>query len=192
MAGNLKIWEQQLQAMKRCRNITELVSRFGEPHHRVQQQGFEIWHYPLGVASGMLYSIHVSVWPDQRSQIYLFFEPTDLADSPLGRSPGVKIAGVVALLGSLLLGYLSIYVPISHAMHHREVDSFFMKLAVGVPALLFVGMVLTFFGARGMRFLGVPGRESRWHLGLALLLIVLGFFLLLWVANRVEHYQVPA
>jgi len=81
MSTNLKIWERRVLEMQGCKGIADLVSKYGEPHHKVQQDGFEIWHYPLGAASGKLYSVHVSVWPD-KCQAYMFFEPTSLSDTP--------------------------------------------------------------------------------------------------------------
>jgi hypothetical protein len=73
-------WHGRLQKMQDCKTLDALVALNGPPHHKVQQQGFEIWHYPLGVESGMLYSIHVSVWPDQRKEAFLYFEPTSIRD----------------------------------------------------------------------------------------------------------------
>jgi hypothetical protein len=67
--------------MKDCKSIAELVRQYGEAPHKVPQDAFEIWHYPLGAESGMLYSIHVSVWPDQSSQIYMHMEPTEAPDT---------------------------------------------------------------------------------------------------------------
>ena len=61
MSSNLHAWQRRLQQMKECKSIAELVRQHGEPH-KIPQAGFEIWHYPLGVAGGTLYSIHVSVW----------------------------------------------------------------------------------------------------------------------------------
>jgi hypothetical protein len=85
MSTNLQDWERRVVEMQKCTRVSDLVARHGEPHHKVQQAGFEIWHYPLGVASRMLYSIHVSVQPDQSCQAFMFMEPTDLADSPAER-----------------------------------------------------------------------------------------------------------
>jgi hypothetical protein len=71
-------WHRRLQKMQECKTLDALVVFHGPPHHKVQQQGFEIWHYPLGVESGMFYSIHVSVWPDQSRQTFLYFEPASI------------------------------------------------------------------------------------------------------------------
>jgi hypothetical protein len=81
MSLNLQQWERRLQQMRDCKRVADLVRQYGEPPHKVSQDGFEIWHYPLGAEAGMLYSIHVSVWPDQSPQIYLHMEPTDVQDS---------------------------------------------------------------------------------------------------------------
>jgi hypothetical protein len=83
MPTNLKSWEHRVVEMQKCKRVAELVARHGEAHHKVQQAGFEIWHYPLGVASRTLYSVHVSVYPDQSCQAFMFMEPSELADSPV-------------------------------------------------------------------------------------------------------------
>ena len=85
MPSNLKTWSRRLVEMQGCKTVADLVGKYGEPHHKVQQDGLEIWHYPLGVADGLLYSIHVSVWPD-KYQAYMFFEPASLSDSPPQRA----------------------------------------------------------------------------------------------------------
>jgi hypothetical protein len=86
MSANLRAWERRVIEMQQCKRVSELVARHGEPHHKDQQAGFEIWHYPLGVADRMLYSVHVTVQPDQSCQAYMFFEPRDLSDTPAQRS----------------------------------------------------------------------------------------------------------
>jgi len=68
-------WHRRVQKMQECKTLDALVTLHGPPHHKAQQEGFEIWHYPLGVESGMFYSIHVSVWPGQSKQVILYFEP---------------------------------------------------------------------------------------------------------------------
>src|SRR3954447_10332371 len=68
-------WQHHLKRMQECDTLDALITRCGLPHHKVQQEGFEIWHYPLGVEADMMYSIHVSVWPDQSKQVFLYFEP---------------------------------------------------------------------------------------------------------------------
>jgi hypothetical protein len=71
-------WQRCLQKMQDCKTLDALVVLHGPPHHKVQRDGFEVWHYPLGVEAGMFYSIHVSVWPDQSRQALLYFEPTSI------------------------------------------------------------------------------------------------------------------
>lgn len=58
-----------------------MVRQYGEPGHKVPEDDLEIWHYPLGAESGMLYSVHVAVSPDQSSQVYMHMEPTHLPDT---------------------------------------------------------------------------------------------------------------
>jgi hypothetical protein len=80
--SKLPEWHRRLQKMQKCASLDALVTLCGPPQHKVQQEGFEIWHYPLGVESGTLYSIHVSVWPDRSRQPFLYFEPTSLPATP--------------------------------------------------------------------------------------------------------------
>jgi hypothetical protein len=69
-------WHRRVQKMQECTTLDALVTLCGPPHHKIRQEAFEIWHYPLGTESGMFYSIHVSVWPDDSKQAFLYFEPT--------------------------------------------------------------------------------------------------------------------
>lgn len=69
--------------MKQCKNVDELVLHYGEAAHKLREDGFEIWHYPLGVTSNALYSIHVSVWSSESFQVYMHTEPTEASDTPL-------------------------------------------------------------------------------------------------------------
>ena len=73
--SKLPEWNWRVQKMQECKTLDALITLHGPPRHKVQQQGFQIWHYPLGVESGLFYSIHVSVWPDQSKQVILYFEP---------------------------------------------------------------------------------------------------------------------
>jgi hypothetical protein len=69
-------WHGRLRKMQECKTIDALISLHGPPHHKVPHYEFEIWHYPLGIESGLQYSIHVCVSSDQLSQVFLYFEPT--------------------------------------------------------------------------------------------------------------------
>jgi len=107
MVGNLKNWEPNGLEMQKGKRAADLVSRNGEPHHKVQEAGFEIWHYPLGVVSRMLYSVHVTVHPDQSCQAFMFMEPTNLPDSPaqrpdLGQSVRRGVRNALNFLRTLL------------------------------------------------------------------------------------------
>ena len=86
MSAKIKAWERRVAEMQQCNRVSDLVARYGEPHHKNLETGFEIWHYPLGVESRMLYSVHVAVRPDESCQAFMFFEPTDLGDTPADRS----------------------------------------------------------------------------------------------------------
>jgi hypothetical protein len=88
---------------------------------------------------------------------------------------------------ALVLGYLSVYLPISHAAQHRPVDPFVTKWAVLVPALLLTGVVLAVFGSRSSRFPG-SGKWSQWlTLGLVVVVTALGLGLYWWVEQKLGN-----
>jgi hypothetical protein len=68
-------WFDRLAAIKRIPTTDELAKKFPPPH-KSQRGGTQVWHYPLGVASGTLYSIHVSPSADGKFQAYMHMEPT--------------------------------------------------------------------------------------------------------------------
>ena len=76
-------WIGRLEAMKRCRTVSELVERHGKPAHkdRVEDPATEIWHYPLGISGGTLYGIHVAVRGEDAPMAYMHMEPTSEADT---------------------------------------------------------------------------------------------------------------
>jgi hypothetical protein len=67
--------------MKNHKSAAELARVHGAPAHKVQHGEIEIWHYPLGVSGGTLYSIHVAVLGDDASQVYMFMEPSSAPDT---------------------------------------------------------------------------------------------------------------
>jgi hypothetical protein len=77
-------WLGRLEAMKEIGRPTDLIDKFGLAPHKVQHGEMEIWHYPLGVVGGMLYSIHVAVVNDDASQIYMHMEPSTAPDTLRG------------------------------------------------------------------------------------------------------------
>ena len=80
-------WIHRLEAMKRFRSAGELARECGLPPHKVQEDAMEIWHYPLGMAGGTLYGIHVAVVGDEAVQTYMFMEPSDGPDTARQRRP---------------------------------------------------------------------------------------------------------
>ncbi len=186
MSANLELWARRLARMKACKTVAQLVNKHGEPSHKTQQAGFEIWHYPQGVAEKMLYSIHVTVRPGEAPAAYMFIEPTDLPNSPSPPERWQRWAGAFALVCCLFLGYLSVYKPIVDPGRHAQGISFSTMASICLPVLLYVGLVLTILGEKSARILGVSDRESRAQLVVALVLVILGFLLFLWVGNVAE------
>jgi len=80
-------WIRQLEAMQRYRSASELAKTHGAPAHKVRHGELEIWHYPLGVLSGMLYSVHVAVENDEASQTYMAMEPSAGPDTVQPQRP---------------------------------------------------------------------------------------------------------
>lgn len=173
--------------MQACKTVADLVARHGEAHHKVPQKGFEIWHYPLGVEKGMLYSIHVSVWPNGPRRAYLFFEPTSLPDSPPPVERWLRPAGIFAIAASALLGLVAVYLPLRAAARYQTTIGSPM-LSVCIPLLLYVGVVLTFCGPKALRILGIGQRQSRMQLVVAVVLAALGLVLWLWLTNIIARH----
>lgn len=71
--------------MQRCGSTAELVGSYGEPAHKVAEPGMQIWHYPLGIAKGTLYSVHVAVTGESAPMAYMHMEPSGLPDTASGR-----------------------------------------------------------------------------------------------------------
>lgn len=82
-SSNVEKWSSLLEEMKRCQSAEELARVHGQPAHKLQHGEIEIWHYPLGVDDGSLYTIHAAVAGDQLKQLYLHLEPTAQASAKL-------------------------------------------------------------------------------------------------------------
>jgi hypothetical protein len=68
-------WRQRLQAVKSCHSTDEVVRTLGSPDRKVPERGREIWHYPLGVVGGSLYSIHVVAGEGALNEAYMHATP---------------------------------------------------------------------------------------------------------------------
>jgi hypothetical protein len=80
-----RAWTRRLKAMKRCSTAKKLLAKHGQPAHKVKDAGVEIWHYPLGIAGGALYSIHVAIEEDAPPMAYMALELTDQPDTTAPR-----------------------------------------------------------------------------------------------------------
>lgn len=187
MPSHLPNWQRLLQQMQQCKTVADLVARHGEAHHKDPQNGHEIWHYPLGVENGLLYSIHVPIWPEGPRQAYLFFEPTVLPESTPLAPDWQRPAGVFAFLASAAIAYLAVYVPL-HSPARQQLAPGAPIFSVCIPALLYLGTVLTFFGPKASRILGIGQRESRAQLIILVVLTVLGLLLWMWIANVTSRH----
>lgn len=73
------------------RTPAELVARRGEPAHRLDDPAMHIWHYPLGIAGGTLYSVHVAGVRDDTPMTYMHVKPTSEADTMAGSVVAVLV-----------------------------------------------------------------------------------------------------
>src|SRR5260370_30587119 len=76
----LREWVDRLAAMKRFCSAAELAEMY-PPAHKVQRGTMEIWHYPLGVAGEILYSIHVALAGEGALQVYMRMEPSEAPET---------------------------------------------------------------------------------------------------------------
>jgi hypothetical protein len=80
---DLQEWRHRIERMKQCGTAAELLAQHGEPAHKDRSSSMDIWHYPLGIAKGTLYSIHAAVMQDQLLHVYMHLEPIgDTASNP--------------------------------------------------------------------------------------------------------------
>lgn len=107
-------WVERLNAFKAFSSAADLAKAHPPPH-KSASGGMEIWHYPLGVAAGTLYSIHVSVSGDGAPMAYMYTEPTDAPDTarpkplPWYLWPLVPpVAVVVAVVVGIPLGIVAL------------------------------------------------------------------------------------
>ena len=79
-------WLELVATMKSFSSAADLAEHY-PPDHRVQQGGMEIWHYPLGVAGGTRYSIHVALAGEDAPQVYMHMVPTGEPDTVRDQRP---------------------------------------------------------------------------------------------------------
>ena len=73
-------WIERVNAFKAFASSRELAA-VHPPPHRMASGETEIWHYPLGVIAGTLYSIHVAVSGKDAPMAYMHMEPSDAPDT---------------------------------------------------------------------------------------------------------------
>jgi hypothetical protein len=84
--GDHREWQRRVEQMRQARNAVELAEQHGQPHHKQKHGAMEIWHYPLGILDGTLYSAHAAILADQSLQVYMHMEPAT-GDAPAPRRP---------------------------------------------------------------------------------------------------------
>jgi hypothetical protein len=79
-------WVERLNAFQAFTSAAEL-EKSHPPPHRIAAGEMEIWHYPLGVLAGTLYSIHVAVSANAAPMAYMHMKPSSAADTAKGKRP---------------------------------------------------------------------------------------------------------
>jgi hypothetical protein len=91
------------------------------------------------------------------------------------------------VLGSIVLGYLSIILPLQQAAQHEEEISVSMKGVAFVPALLGVGLVLVFTGDKPSS-LGTRRKPTALGWIFCISIAVMGIVLYEWVKSRLRAH----
>ena len=68
-------WRHRLKTMQSYHTTGEVLRTFGVPGQRVAERDREIWHFPLGVVQGSLYSIHAVTSNGELNEAYLHAMP---------------------------------------------------------------------------------------------------------------------
>jgi hypothetical protein len=91
------------------------------------------------------------------------------------------------VLGSIVLGYLSIVLPLQEAAQHEDEISVSRKAVIFVPALLGVGLVLVFTGDKPSP-LGVRGKPTVLGWIFCVSIAVVAIVLYEWLKSRLRAY----
>jgi hypothetical protein len=184
----LRRWQRQIAKIKTGMTRPEVDRQLGLASRKVSGGEIEIWSYDLERTGGIAYSIRVAFDKNVVCQCYMGLEAYGKVAPPRRPLSTERIAGIVALALSLVLGYVSVYRPISHAAQHKPVDLFVIKWAALLPALILTGMVLTVLGSRSSRFPGA-GKWSQWiTLAIVVITTAVGLGLYWWVDQAVGNY----
>ena len=109
-------------------------------------------------------------------------------DAPAKKRSSERLVGIFMVLGSLVLGYLSILLPLEAASRHEEDVSISMKGVVFVPALLGIGLFLMFTGDKPNQLLGTRHKPTVVGWIFCIGIAVLGIVLYEWLKSTLRSY----
>jgi hypothetical protein len=112
-------------------------------------------------------------------------QPPPLPTADIKKRSSEKVIGVCMVLGSMVLGYLSIVLPLQQAAQHEEEISVSMKGVGFVPALLGIGLVLIFTGDKPSP-LGTRRKPTVLGWIVVISIAVIGILLYEWVKSRLR------
>jgi hypothetical protein len=107
-------WRQRLKMMQSYHTTDEVIRAFGAPGQRVPERDREIWHFPLGVVEGLLYSIHAVTCKGALNEAYMHAMPAgthvqqgtrEQIEQIRHRSWVLRVVWI-AFIGSVLAGLL--------------------------------------------------------------------------------------
>jgi len=96
--------------------------------------------------------------------------------------------GIFMVVGSGVLGYLAVVLPLQEASRHEEEISITMKAVVFVPALFGVGLMLVFSGDKSSAVFGTRERPSPLAIILCVVMAVVGILMYVWLKSRLRGY----
>ena len=112
-------------------------------------------------------------------------QPPPLPPDAVKKRSSEKVIGVCMVLGSVVLGYLSIVLPLQEAAQHEESISVSMKGVAFVPALFAIGLVLVFTGDKPSP-LGTRRKPTVLGWIFCISIAVIGILLYEWVKGRLR------
>jgi len=109
-------------------------------------------------------------------------------DNAQKKQSSEKVVGVCMVLGSGVLGYLSIVLPLQEAVQHEEEISISMKGVAFVPALLVIGLFLVFNGDKPNSLLGTRRKPTVLGWITCISVAAIGILLYQWLKSRLRAY----
>jgi hypothetical protein len=110
------------------------------------------------------------------------------AQPPAKKRSSERGIGIFMVIGSGVLGYLAVVLPLQEAARHEEEISVTMKAVAFVPALFGVGLMLIFSGNKSGQIFGTRERPSPLGIIVCVVMAVVGILMYEWLKSRLRGY----